>query len=414
MQAPVRYHSVTPWFAVAALSLGCLGCTEVSESNTTVAVEQWTLSERPLFSIGGIDGEAPYLLSRAYRAQILSDSALLVVEGPELRIFEDDGRWRRTIGQSGSGPGDLDSPGWVMEDAGNLVVWDPELRRMTTFSPQGDVVETAPLSSRGITGLPRYIGMLPGAQHVFMGYEGFPAEIPRGSPEVYSVGQIVNTLVVESAMAVDTVLEGEGYRRYFVRVNRDDAQLGIGTVPLSSNYLTSAGSDFVVVGHGDSEHLLIINPDHQVDSVPLGFSRTEVDSDARREVRRLEVTEESGRDREVGEILLDNMQWPDSVPYIDDLFVDSSDRIWARHFSLSSETRRWSIYTRSDGRVGELFLPTSISVLDARHSRLATRRTDELGVPYLDVWRLTCPSACRSGTRSSSTPGGTAEPRPGS
>jgi len=37
--------------------------------------------------------------------RILADGSILVYEGPELRVFNHDGVWERTIGQAGSGPG---------------------------------------------------------------------------------------------------------------------------------------------------------------------------------------------------------------------------------------------------------------------------------------------------------------------
>jgi hypothetical protein len=110
---------------------------------------QLTLSESPILSIGVVEGDEPYLFSGISEIARLSDGSIAVAEtrAREIRIFDRTGRFVRSMGGSGEGPGEFQFLEWFHIVAGDTIVaWDGQLRRLTLFTSAGNVVTTsAPL-----------------------------------------------------------------------------------------------------------------------------------------------------------------------------------------------------------------------------------------------------------------------------
>ena len=72
------------------------------------------------------------------------------LNGAEIMVFDSTGRYRRSLGRAGEGPGEFLDPGLGRLRAapdGNLLVLDPALRRITRLSGAGEAVETVDLGS---------------------------------------------------------------------------------------------------------------------------------------------------------------------------------------------------------------------------------------------------------------------------
>ncbi|MGH7500932.1 MAG: 6-bladed beta-propeller [Longimicrobiales bacterium] len=69
---------------------------------------------------------------------------IYILDGGEscIRVFTAAGEYIRTIGRSGSGPGEFRSAMSLIVTGDTVAVWDFELRRLTLFDLQGNVMET--------------------------------------------------------------------------------------------------------------------------------------------------------------------------------------------------------------------------------------------------------------------------------
>ena len=101
-------------------------------------------AQRPLsevLRIGVADGEPEYMFGKISDLGMLSDGRLVVVDGvaQHLRYFHPDGRWERTVGQAGSGPGEFGNVGLgVLVGPGDTVlVMDIQNRRANRIAPDG-------------------------------------------------------------------------------------------------------------------------------------------------------------------------------------------------------------------------------------------------------------------------------------
>ena len=117
---------------------------------------------------GGLWGDAPKLVIEPVRTigDVDSDDENLAFFSPldmavdpagnvfildsgnkRIQVFGPDGRFLRTIGRKGQGPGEFESLGSISFDRqGNFHVLDPAQRRIQEFAPRGEVLRTTPIT----------------------------------------------------------------------------------------------------------------------------------------------------------------------------------------------------------------------------------------------------------------------------
>jgi hypothetical protein len=102
----------------------------------------------PEVSIGTLEGEPEYLFGQIISLAVGQDGTLYVVDGqvPDLRAYSPDGKYLRTIGRPGEGPGEIKRPdgGLQVLSDGRLVVRDPGNARLQVYSPDGEPLATWP------------------------------------------------------------------------------------------------------------------------------------------------------------------------------------------------------------------------------------------------------------------------------
>lgn len=102
----------------------------------------WTLSERPLLSIGDQEGADEYLFSRIVDAVRLTDGRIAVADRQtqDVRVFRPEGTldWRR--GRRGDGPGEFRAIQMIGAlGGGRVAVWDQASNRTTVFDSAGNL-----------------------------------------------------------------------------------------------------------------------------------------------------------------------------------------------------------------------------------------------------------------------------------
>jgi hypothetical protein len=109
--------------------------------------DPWVLSE--VLSIGVADGEPEYMFGRIDDIGVLSDGTIVVADGiaQHLRFFHPDGRWQRTVGQPGEGPGEF---GWrglavVVGPGDTLLVVDQHNQRGNRIDADGTWLDSWPV-----------------------------------------------------------------------------------------------------------------------------------------------------------------------------------------------------------------------------------------------------------------------------
>ena len=142
-----------PAFCVVFVLLGCsgervsqsvvrdsAGIRIVEHNNPDWSRLSWSLADSPTVAIGTMDGEEPYQLhtvsdaARAGNGQIL----ILNTSTSEVRVFDAKGRYLRSLGRRGQGPGEFRYPTEIRVLADDSVmVWDAPLGPRVFFNADG-------------------------------------------------------------------------------------------------------------------------------------------------------------------------------------------------------------------------------------------------------------------------------------
>ena len=106
----------------------------------------WRLGPEPLFSIGKMEGEEPYLLHDVNGATMLSDGRIVILNDgtKELRVFDGSGTYLETWGGLGEGPGEFRAGnqlwGIVTMPGDSVIVWHFWYPQVSVFGPDGELV----------------------------------------------------------------------------------------------------------------------------------------------------------------------------------------------------------------------------------------------------------------------------------
>jgi hypothetical protein len=97
--------------------------------------------------LGAIDGPEHLQFFRIFGIAVDANGRLYVVNSGsgELRVFERDGRYVRSMGRSGSGPGEFEFLSTVFLAGDTVVATDSRLNRATFFDTAGTLLGTQPL-----------------------------------------------------------------------------------------------------------------------------------------------------------------------------------------------------------------------------------------------------------------------------
>ena len=99
------------------------------------------LEVREVFRLGSVDGpDEETLFGRVLGVQLDDDGNVYVLDGlaPAVRVFDSDGRYVRSLGGRGAGPGEFMRPnGLIITEDGRLWVRDTGNRRYEVFESDG-------------------------------------------------------------------------------------------------------------------------------------------------------------------------------------------------------------------------------------------------------------------------------------
>lgn len=132
-----RTLATAGWLAALCLTLGCAPGTDDSSARTR---RVFVVDSVPTVDIGDETDGPHAIFSGPVFPALLSDGSIVVANGgsQELRFFNASGEWIRSVGRSGSGPGEFNSLGWLQVGAADsLRTYDWGHLRVQVFSQDG-------------------------------------------------------------------------------------------------------------------------------------------------------------------------------------------------------------------------------------------------------------------------------------
>jgi hypothetical protein len=352
---------------------------------------EWRVGQL-LVSIGEATGELEYELFRVLDATRLSDGTVAVanMSTSEIRLFDAAGRFLRSLGRVGGGPGEFQAEGLRRVDhvqGDSLFAWDLLAQRMSVFAPDGEFVRSTRLRNTNrmyfFDGLFADRSMLmrlnrPDTSSRFVeGYTRNTVRFLRFGGQGDSLGRLGEFPGSE-----------EYWRRWGERgMVGDDAPFGKVTS-------ARAGPDRAYVATGDSYEVWVFSTTAELEmSIRKEHPPVPVSADVARgwdEERAARLKgHEPGWDYSS---LLDDMVLPDVLPAYGSIQVDASSNLWVEEYDEAGERGpEWSVFDPRGVWLGCVRIPAGLEVFEIGNDYILGREVDDAEVEYVRVYELVKP-----------------------
>ena len=388
---------------VLSVGLGAMACRAEGESGTASVTDsagveivtnrgnlwregdEWRVSPDPDVSVGTFEGDAVYELFQVQGAVRLSDGTILVLNAGtnELRSYNAAGRYLWSVGGEGEGPGEFRNPSDIyVLGSDTIMVWDPQLRRMSVFHRDGAYVRSFSI---------------------------------RGPENSYRASALFEdrTLLATTSTVFSPASEPGAQRdtSLYVLFNLDgDSLTHLGTFPGTDQFVRTAGGGMAVISlvFGRTSHLAT-----RATSLYVGtndaYAIDEYDRDGRlvrsiqRDVEPIPVTDEMlaaevesrleqmrEQFRAVFGPLYDEMPKAPSLPYYSAIHVDPDGYIWVERFtSMSAPVFEWTVFNSAGRMLGQVTFPDGLDVYEIGRDYVLGRWRDESDVEYVHLHHFT-------------------------
>lgn len=359
------------------------------------------LSAEPTVSIGVTHGEAAYEFGGISSATRMPDGRIIVgdVQTGELKVFDRAGRYVRTLGGQGAGPGEYRAVSAVFRGQGDtLWIEDIGNRRITKLGRSFDVVETFQMSTVPWTRPPRVPGAEPTrgrsvvriqgvfddgtalATHRF--YDGPRVEVTNAHRDSLMVRRIrFDGAVVDSL----GIVAGWQNYEYFP----GDGSLWFGVAPFSHGVSLAAAGDRYYTGGGYRFEIEERAPDGKLMRVIRLCEDPDPITEDQLEARIEAIVADYPPDARAGEErALRGIPQPAVAPSYVGLMVDETGRLWARDFTIPGEPLRWKVFDGEGRWLGAVTTPADLTVLEIGADYLLGRHTNELDVQSVRLYAL--------------------------
>lgn len=352
----------------------------------------WTLSADPVLQIGEVSGEEAYLFARIQGMVRLSDGRIAVVDNraPDLRIFDADGRWVRTLGRKGRGPGEFQSPSILGVLPGDtIVVVDGSLRRISLFHPDAGFIRSA-TAGDDLHGYLLAVGMFATGAVV-----DERTVFPDNPEEGYGRRPVEYRIVGLDGAVVSDLGRFPGYEA--VMAAQDDGghtQVITGAAPFGKSPAAAVRGDRFYYGAQDAWEIRVLRPDGSLERIirwnrdPAPVTDAQVAAFIENKLSNLPDGNLVRRYRK----LYRDAPVPERHPAYGSLFVDRLGWLWVEETRLSEDApHRWTILDPAGRVAAAVDLPPRFRLEDVGADYVLGRWVDELGVNYVRMYALNRP-----------------------
>jgi hypothetical protein len=321
------------------------------------------LSPEPELIIGHEGAEPAYEFFRIVGVAHLIDGTLVIANAGtvQLRFFDSDGQFLRSIGQRGEGPGEfMNMRGLWLTGGDSLAVWDGG-SSLSLFSPDGEFVRSARIAGTPFTGFRQQFfvrGVLRDGRVV-----GFlPSIPPPPGGEPHRAADLLAFKAFDDAQW-DSVQVTPGHESFSETVPENPDRISLMSTTLGAySFAAAAGSTVALVDAADFR-IELYDPDGRLSTV-ISAALPDIPVTARLLDAHIESAIElfppgtSDQAREAFRERIRNAPLASVLPKVRTVFVDSEDRIWVERFGEpGSHTSRWEVFERDGTWIGRIEMP---------------------------------------------------------
>jgi hypothetical protein len=359
------------------------------------APEKWRLAPEPAVHIGAVDGAAPYLFGAIIGIAPLSDGRIVVADaaGRTLRWYDAAGVFLFERGGAGGGPGEFEQLGGITLAGDTVIAWDPAVRRVTAFAPDGTLTGTIPLTSTAAAG--RLAHRLGDGSLVLLETDpGPPRPLTEPSRRTQRYGARLLRVAADGSRA-DTIAGMDGPELF---VRRQDGRLSVTPPYFARGVSWAADAERVYAAPQDPFEIRVYAADGawlrsiRAPDIDLELGPQHVAAFRDWMISRLDgrpAAQRSELIRSLDERLADPL--PGRVPAFSTLLLDPHGNVWVGEYRFELNLHppdRWVVFD-ADGRIVSVVrTPPDFTVLAVGRDHVFGRATDELNVHYVVGWRI--------------------------
>lgn len=349
------------------------------------------LAEAPTTTIGALDGEPPYLFTNVTAATRLTDGSIAILDTrqEELRLFDAEGRYLRTIAGRGQGPGELTRPSFFQRTRGDTLLIRNNLLRLEFFLGTGGHVRY--LAFPREADRPRYSPLYRFADGRFIATKSVavtPVELPIGETFLRTNRREVEYfLIEEDRTEIGLALHTTG-AEYYEHLHASGTIWG-GEVPFSATPVIAVGDSLLYHGRGDRYEIEVYSPQGLLQRlIRLDRQPDPVAPEDIQRYREIELAATSEEARPQYEITLNEIPFAPAKPSYTKLLLDEIGRLWVQDFALAGEPQLWRIFSDEGVYLGELPIPAGLTVFEIGIDYVLGRTTDDFGVHRVELWEV--------------------------
>ena len=339
----------------------------------------------PLLQVGGAEVDGPEQFLGITHTALLPDGRLAVVNSQLQRVvlFDAEGRFQRTIGRKGDGPGEFRDPRWVYPHSGDSILVIDGQHYTSVFDGEGRYARRfAPGEVTGVTqGMPK--GQFADGTLLF-------AQNPPHESGPMVVGWR-RSQIEPARVGLDGLVVGR-FGRYDDQLINYGASVRHLFAPWSA---IAAGRDGFWYGPGDRVDLRQVGLDGQVRRiVRLALPLRRVTPEDKESFRSGMRAAARGTPAEA---MIDRIyagaETPEFLPAHGTIQVDDRERIWVREYEVSPrrEPGRWYLFDPEGRYLGKVVMPAGFRPHQIAGGKVVGRWADEDGVEFVRVYEMSIP-----------------------
>jgi len=359
---------------------------QIVESRGPSLESPWRIDPEPVVSIGVEEGAEPYQFSLIGHAFRLDDGRIVVSNQrnpAEIRVFDAQGTHLRTLGRSGSGPGEFTFRSFADRLGDTIRAYDPGQMRITHFSPDGELLGVAQIANVGGDPASRYI-LFPGASNGgLLGRSNAPRPDSTTSNPRRGFAEVILADPSGTARTQPMRIADGEY---------DESSSNNGLLLFTPRTGTLVKDSLLYVGTAADWTIDVYGPDLRLRRRirRLVEPRPVTDADAAAYVEeRVSVTRDPARRQAMERSFAGRAQRTHVPAYDMTMLVDAEGNLWVRSFPMPGQTEQsWSVFDGEGRYLGDVDVPASLQILTIERDHVLAVHRDELDVQRLQLLRL--------------------------
>jgi len=340
----------------------------------------------PLVEIGALEGEPEYQLFDVRDAHRFADGRLAIANGGsyQIRFYDPSGRYRRSVGGEGDGPGEFRSIYALHpRPADSLWVFDTRHWSFIVLDSAGAFVRTWSFGSGNGFRFPR--GVFPDGTALVQGVQLFTAgETSSGLQRT----PVDIALFAPDGTPAGSLGERPGNEMFVWTANAGMAVRGLA---FGRQLFTVVAGDRAVIGSNDERSFAVVRRTGDIERIVrvAGPLDPVEPGDFDRYVEEMLASSESDELRRMWRDMFDAMPRHDTYPAYSEIRADHAGRVWVADYRPPGEERRmWTVFDPEGRMLGRVRTPDDLRVLEIGEDYILGVARDELDVEHVRVFGL--------------------------